>query len=403
MTHPFLAFLMLIPPVPLLAQADSRAEQIEAERRKKAAQLTPETTSRLESVMVAIKEDRILEKILYGFHGLRPLFGGLVTGSGFAFGAQFLQDELAGGSMVLSTSARVSTRLYERYDFSLDFPRLAGNKAFAGVLAVRRNLPQMNYYGPGPNSSVSRRTDYRLEDTSVDATAGLLPLPRMRLGATGGYVAVNVGPGADRRFVNTERVFTPLEAPGISRQTNFLRSVFFAQYDWRDIPGGPRSGGNYTASYGFYWDRTLHQHTFRRLELEAQQYLPLLNRRRVIALRGKSVLSDAGAGQRVPFYMQPVLGGSDDLRGFRRFRFYDDNMLVFNAEYRYEIFAGMDMAVFGDAGKVFARRAQWNLRNLEGAYGIGMRFNARNNVFLRLDLGKSHEGTQLWFKFGNVF
>jgi hypothetical protein len=32
-----------------------------------------------------------------------------------------------------------------------------------------------------------------------------------------------------------------------------------------------------------------------------------------------------------------------------------------------------------------------------------MRFNARNAVFLRIDAGFSHEGFQVWFKFGNVF
>jgi outer membrane protein assembly factor BamA len=101
--------------------------------------------------------------------------------------------------------------------------------------------------------------------------------------------------------------------------------------------------------------------------------------------------------------MQPTLGGSNDLRGFRPFRFYDDNLIVFNAEYRYEIFAGMDMAIFGDAGKVFHSKKDWNVHDLEAAYGIGMRFNARNTVFMRVDAGFSHEGFQVWVKFNNVF
>jgi outer membrane protein assembly factor BamA len=101
--------------------------------------------------------------------------------------------------------------------------------------------------------------------------------------------------------------------------------------------------------------------------------------------------------------MQPTLGGQDDLRGFRPFRFRDKNLLLLNTEYRWEVFSGLDMAVFGDAGKVFARKSQLNLKDLETSAGFGFRFNARNNVFLRLDVGFSHEGFQVAMKFNNLF
>jgi outer membrane protein assembly factor BamA len=214
---------------------------------------------------------------------------------------------------------------------------------------------------------------------------------------------VNVGPGADRRFVSSDKIFTPATTPGIDHQADFLRGGGFLQLDWRDNPGGPRQGGNYLMRYSSYSDRTLGRHSFRRLDLEAQQYFAFFNQRRVIALRGKSVLTYTDAGQRLPFYLQPTLGGSDDLRGFRSFRFYDDDLLVLNAEYRWESFSGLDMALFADAGKVFPRRAQWNFKNLESAAGFGFRFNIRNNVFMRLDVGFSHEGGQIWVKFDNVF
>jgi hypothetical protein len=56
-----------------------------------------------------------------------------------------------------------------------------------------------------------------------------------------------------------------------------------------------------------------------------------------------------------------------------------------------------------DAGKVFRSKRQWNFHDLEASYGVGMRFNARNSTFLRIDAGFSHEGFQVWFKFNNVF
>jgi hypothetical protein len=61
------------------------------------------------------------------------------------------------------------------------------------------------------------------------------------------------------------------------------------------------------------------------------------------------------------------------------------------------------MALFADAGKVFPRRGQLNFSNLESSVGFGFRANVRNSVFLRVDVGFSHEGFMVWFKFNNVF
>jgi hemolysin activation/secretion protein len=105
----------------------------------------------------------------------------------------------------------------------------------------------------------------------------------------------------------------------------------------------------------------------------------------------------------VPFYLQPILGGSDDLRGFRAFRFSGNNSLVLNAEYRWESFSGLDLALFVDGGKVFPTPGHLNFSNLEASGGFGLRFNARNQTFLRIDVGFSREGFQAWFKFNDVF
>jgi outer membrane protein assembly factor BamA len=152
-----------------------------------------------------------------------------------------------------------------------------------------------------------------------------------------------------------------------------------------------------------YLARPGSSYDFRRLNVELSQYVPFFNKRRVIALRGRTVLTYPDNSSSVPFYLQPTLGGSEDLRGFRSFRFYDNNLLVVNGEYRWEVFSGLDMALFADAGKVFHRHAELNFSNMEAAFGFGFRFNVKNNVFMRWDIGFSREGFQVWFKFNNVF
>ncbi len=78
-------------------------------------------------------------------------------------------------------------------------------------------------------------------------------------------------------------------------------------------------------------------------------------------------------------------------------------MVVYTAEYRWEVFAGLDGAIFADAGKVAPNAKQLNFKSLESSVGFGLRFNAQNRTFMRFDVGFSHEGFQVWFKFNDVF
>jgi outer membrane protein assembly factor BamA len=137
--------------------------------------------------------------------------------------------------------------------------------------------------------------------------------------------------------------------------------------------------------------------------MEAQQYFPFFNQRRVIAVRGKLEMTDANSDQQIPFYLLPVVGGSEDLRGYREFRYRDRDSLVFNLEYRWEAFSGLDLALFGDAGNVFPKAGDIQLDKLKTSYGLGFRFNTDRSVFWRIDIGFSPEGTRTFVKFNHVF
>src|SRR4051794_18095960 len=385
----------------LAAQDDSRLAGIAAQQEQKAAQLKPDEPNKAERWFLKAKEHAWVERLTSGADGLGPKFGGMAPGTGIALGARYRRGGLMGGSMSFAASATSSLKGDRKFDLELAAPKVAGGKAFAGIYAVRHDYSRMNYYGSGPESEKTGRTAFHLEDTAVDATAGVRPFRGVTLGASAGYLWNNVGPGTDTRFASTDAVYSPSQAPGIDVQSNYLRTGAFAQFDRRDNADGSRRGGNYFAQISDYRDRTFGGAGFQRLDLEAQQYLPILNQRRVFAVRAKTALTSSD--RPIPFYMQPSLGGSDDLRGYRPYRFRGDNLMVMNAEYRWEIFSGLDMAIFADAGKVFTRRSDLSFRNLESDAGFGFRFNERNRTFLRLDVAFSHEGFQVWIKFNNVF
>jgi outer membrane protein assembly factor BamA len=144
--------------------------------------------------------------------------------------------------------------------------------------------------------------------------------------------------------------------------------------------------------------------TFRRVDVDLRQYASILAERRVFAVRLFASTSDPIAGASVPFYAMPTLGGHDSLRGFRDYRFRGPHAILTQAEYRWEIWSGLDAALFYDAGKVAARRADLDFSDLERAYGFGFRFNTDNGTILRVDVGfGSRDGQHLYVVFGDVF
>lgn len=408
---PDLLVLLLILTTTVVAQppqADrmaptTRAEAIELLRREKAQRLEPDKPSDIEQALITIKEKRIVERITGGIGGFRAVLGGLITGGGFAVGPEYHRGDLRRDNVMFRASARASIRRFYLMDAELDLPRLAGDHVFVNLYAVHRNYPRIDYYGPGANSRKDFRTAWALEDTSFQIRTGFQPIRGLRIGGVGRYLLANVGRTNNDRFSPTENFYNELTTPGIQLQSDFLQGGGFVQFDWRDNPGGPRRGGNYLAQYSTYSDRTHGRYSFNRVDLEAQQYIPFFNERRVIALRGRVEAASPHDRNAVPFYLQPTLGGSDDLRGYRPFRFYDNAAVVLTAEYRWEIFSGLDMALFADAGQVFSDWRKINYRRLKKDFGFGFRANVRNNVFLRIDTAFSDEGFQLWVKFNNIF
>jgi outer membrane protein assembly factor BamA len=381
----------------------TRSAEIEREREDKVLHPPPEKPDRVERTLRFIDDHHILDRLSTGFHGWNLRLGGLPQGSGFALGPEYrLQSDFLGGN-TFRVGAQLSTKVYEKYYASWQLPHIARDHISVDFNAAHRNYTQVDYFGPGPDSSEDARTDYRLENTSLDTLVGLKPVKHLHLGGSAGYLWLNVGPGTSGSLPSTDQVFPPSLAPGIDRQTDFLRYGPYAQIDYLDSATAPANGGLYTFQYIWYEDQKLARNDFERMDVEVQQYFGFFNKTRVLAFRAKTTLTTAGRDQVVPFYMQPTVGGSDDLRGFRAFRFYDNNSFVLNGEYRWHAMSLLDIALFADAGKVFPRRGELNFSDLEIDGGVGFRFNIKGQPFMRVDIAASDEGVQVWFKFNQIF
>jgi outer membrane protein assembly factor BamA len=396
----FVAFLF---GVPWILNAQLRTDLLESARDAKEAALTPERPPKAERGIVRA-EDSLAYRLLTGeARGFGVAFGQIAPGSGFSVGPKYKRTDLLSGRLTFSVEARATITESYLGRMELSLPHLLDDRGSLDFTVQHRNISEMSYYGPGPDSEKTGRSDYRLEDTNVELRPAYRPFRKLRVGMIGSYLAVNVGQGHADRYISAERQYTPAQAPGIDRQTDFWRGGGFVEFDWRDRPHNPRSGGKYSAQYTRFLDRELGSSSFFRLDLDAAQYIPLLNLTKVIVLHGSTSLTEAGSGQRVPFYLQPMLGGSDTLRGYRPYRFYGDNSVLVNAEYRWDLSPILQAVAFADGGKVFNHWEQWNLHALESDVGFGIRVRGRSAVVFSFDTGFSHEGFQLWFRVNNMF
>ena len=174
------------------------------------------------------------------------------------------------------------------------------------------------------------------------------------------------------------------------------------EVDYRQ-PTNARKGGWYRFDLSHFDDRTTGRYSVTRFNTDLRQFVGFLAGRRVMATRLFVSTSDTGQGEVMPFYAMPTLGGNDTLRGFREYRFRGPHAILGQVEYRWEIWSGLEGALFYDAGKVAARRSDLDLHGMKTDYGIGVRFHGSLATPLRIELAKGNEGFLLNFSASQVF
>jgi outer membrane protein assembly factor BamA len=107
----------------------------------------------------------------------------------------------------------------------------------------------------------------------------------------------------------------------------------------------------------------------------------------------------------VPFRAMPSIGGSRFLRGYYSGRFRDNNLLIFQTEYRGDLFWRLGFAVFGGIGRVAHQLKEFSETDWKYSLGAGLRFkiNRKENVNVRLDYGYTGESHGLYIVFAEAF
>jgi Omp85 superfamily domain len=333
-------------------------------------------------------------------NGLYAEFGHLPTGAGWLSLGPGFRRWLSQDRVVIEGSTAISWRAYKMAQARIELPRLMHSRVVAGSQVRWQDLTQVTYFGDGPDSLESDRSEYRLKSTDLVGYASVRPAQWLSIGGRVGWIpGTTLGsPGGifQRGNPPAQLIFPHNPAFIVDAQPGFTYAGVSLGLDTRDHPRHPTRGGVYRAAWASYRDRDAGTFSFRQAEAEAAHFLPLAGARVVVAMHGWLAASETVDGQTVPLYFEPALGGHNTLRGYTDYRFHDRNLLVVNVESRVAVWRHLDAAVFADAGNVAPSVSDLNLDRT--SYGIGLRIHSARATFGRLDLAHGTEGWRLMFR-----
>ena len=379
----------------------TRAEALEAERASREQSLTTDTKGLVERTLIFVEEKRVLER-LNPPQGFYPTVGSIARGSGMGVGLGYRRRPLA-GRLVFDTSAAITFRKYTDWQFTVAAPRAGGLPVEVQAGTRWYDYTQEDFFGLGSDTLNGDRVSFGLRGLDSFGQVMARRAGWFVMRGRAGLHHFDVSRGTDPRFPSLEERFTDTTAPGLDATPSLAYGEAALGIDTRDEPGNTRGGGLYNVSVGMFRGRGGDDVDFNRIDVTAMHVIPIFDKKRGIALHAVASRIDPVGGSRVPFFLMPTVGGADSLRGYREFRFRDAAAVTLNAEYRWEAFSGLDLALFVDAADVGPTWRSIVGAHLKSSWGMGFRFNTHPRVFLRIDVAGGREGPRIWTALGPVF
>jgi hypothetical protein len=386
------ATALIGPATPLVAQtpAEGREADIVAAQLAKSRDLKPYEVGPVEAWF-----NRAEDLALSGRLHWHPFFDSAYAGGGFTLGAGYIRH--VSSYNTLDVRGSITPSGYKRMEAEFIAPRLFNRRASLSVVGGWREATQVGFYGFGTAAtSKDNRANYSFTQPYAQAVLAVRPTRRLFVLTGGLEVSTWDQDAGGGSAPSVEEVYAPETLPGLGASPTYLHSQAAVALDWRTAPGYTRTGG-YVAVTGHAFADLDDQYSFRRVDYDVIQHLPVGRDAWVLSLRGRVETTFVGDGDAIPFFMLPALGGGSTLRGFASWRFRDRHSLLLTAEWRVLVNRFLDTAVFYDAGKVTSRTSDLDFDGLKSDYGFGFRFHGPLATPLRIELAKSNEGLVLVF------
>jgi hypothetical protein len=354
--------------------------------------------------------------------GLHPTIGNIVPESGVALGLA-LNSELdrsevphlrftnsvegrasENGFWAVGAVSHMQFDWYRAYDVgSLRMPQL--------TVAIKHfDLPRIPFFGLGNQTSRSDRALYELTETVAPI---LLDFPvAYGLTLSTQLTVLSAGSDPSRAFVSR---FSESSAPGLRASTTHIVPGLIATYRSPDVLYGLSADAR--VSYEAYEALAGGPFSFDRFEARAAvhygvedqpfalgtfPYLRSLLGSSRFSAEANLVVSDPRAHNRVPFYLQPTLGGGDIhnenwLSAYTNYRFTAPSTVAYGVTYERRLIDPFGIFVFGQWGKVGLNVGDLDFDRMKRSigFGIALRLGGRSVAEVSFAWGGG-EGTHVY-------
>ncbi|HLL96186.1 MAG TPA: BamA/TamA family outer membrane protein [Spirosoma sp.] len=185
--------------------------------------------------------------------------------------------------------------------------------------------------------------------------------------------------------------------------TTNLSSGLGLVYDSRRNPLNTRRGFYGEVAYLHSFSGLASEYSFSSLVVDLRRYFPLA-RGQVLATQVYGLQT----GGQVPFNQLALMGGEMIQRGFYAGRYRDGSLLAAQAEYRllpFPFSRRFGGAAFLSVGSVASDWSQLRWRNAQPTGGLGLRYliYPKKDIFLRVDVGFTRQGSGFYIFTGESF
>jgi hypothetical protein len=322
----------------------------------------------------------------------------VVPSSGVSLGAAAESDQ---SHVRMIASGKASVRQFWSADVMMvSHPT---PNSFASLYGSARHMPELPFYGTGPNTHSNNKTVF----DATDQTLGGWGWRRFKALAFSGRLETTwLTSGKSAANLETMRArFSPPELIGLGSSLRYLHAAGTMDVNYSTPLESPTEGGWYRLAAHRFSGLSGSAMAFTRVDIDLRQYLSLPGGI-VLAAQGRALLSPAGDRNRTPFVLLPYLGGDSSLEGYADYRFRDSNSVLIRVQGRRSIFNAVPiwkhtsagpvyLIAFADAGTVGPGPSALRLTDLKTDAGVGVSVWLGSHALLRVDFAVSRrEGLQ---------
>ena len=328
-----------------------------------------------------------------GRRGIRPYYSSRAGGGMKVFQRGFFNEN---SKLTLTLAAGLRQR--RRYELRLKRVKFPGHSFLSDYRIRYQFLSDESFYGIGKDARESDRSNYGHEQIIIWASFKRNLSRIWSVNAQMGFEDNEIKRGGDETYPSTTDLYVNGTLPGLGRKNQMGEVRLTFEADARNRIGQPTAGYKLLFSGAFSQQIEKKTFGFWKFTADFSKYVHLFYNRTIV-LRVAGEVTEPFRSREIPFYHLGELGSRETIRGFKRGRFRDQDMILGSLEYRYPVWFHTDIALFCDAGQVSKDIFHEHSReDFQVGYGLGIRFLGEEDVIAKFEISNSREQIRVYFE-----